>query len=858
MRVSLNEIKKLVPEAGKIKTDELVKLIGSRLVEVEETIDLAPKYAGIYIVKVVECEAIPETHLHLCRVDAGSAAGHVKRGDDGLVQVVCGAPNVKAGMLAVWIAPGSIVPQTYGEEDFKLDVRKLRGHESNGMLAAVDELDLGEDHEGIAVINPAQKNPVTGDVVQPGDSFGDAFDLNDVILDIENKSLTHRPDTFGLIGFAREVAGILGVKFAEKTTDGNSNANRSALLASLAPVVTGLTRKDAPVVARCISAPISIEIADTNLCQRYSCAILEFDDSLKEEKYFSKMDVFLAKAGMRDISRIVDITNYLMLMTGQPLHAFDYDKFVKVGGGDNPQITIRAAKDGERLQLLDGKTIECDDNDILITSNNVPVALAGAMGGASTEIDASTKNIIIESATFSLYHLRKTQMKHGIFSEAITRFTKGQPASQTLPVLEAACEMLVPEPKETNDKVLGIADEYPAPAEPNVVKITTEEINNLLGAKYNTDLVVKTLENVGFVVEKSNTDDVLVITAPLWRTDIHIKEDIIEEVGRLLGYDNISLDYPLHPFACTETDPMLELKSRIRNILSDRLSAHEILTYSFVSKKLQETVGEDVKDAYEIVNSISPELQCFRQSLIPSILEKTRDNIKAGYKDFALYEINQVSKKSYGRDEDGVPKLYTHLAFVTLGDYYQMKSNLIALLEELGFDGVELVFREYDGHFPYLEQKHSATIDTPHICCGEVKQSVLKRLKIDQPVSAYEIVLDHLLADLPTTTAHIAKISKYPSVERDITAKVAAKYNFSQVEQAILSALKDVNDLTYEVEPVSIYQSDAEKKADNSSRNISFRIKFSNMKKTLTNAEISDIMERVIKSVKAAVGAEII
>ncbi len=820
MKVSLNEIKKLVPEADKVDPNELVKLIGSRLVEVEEAIDLAPKYEGIFIVKVVECEEIPETHLHLCKIDAGK---------ENLIQVVCGAPNVRAGMLAVWIAPGSIVPQTFGEENFKLDVRKLRGYESNGMLAAIDELDLGEDHEGIAIINPAQRNSKTGEIVQPGDSFKEVFDLDDIILDIENKSLTHRPDTFGLIGFAREVAGILGVQFDEEKCGLNLDSGMSEN-----------------------STLVNISIKDMELCPRYSCAVLEFDDSLKVEKYLSTMDVFLAKAGMHGISKIVDITNYLMLMTGQPLHAFDYDKFVKVGGSSTPQIIVRAANDGEKMQLLDGKTIECDNNDILITSNDIPVALAGAMGGASTMIDESTKKIILESATFSLYHLRKTQMKHGIFSEAITRFTKGQPGCQTLPVLEKACRMLIPEPNETNDKILAVIDEYPFKTKASVVKITTDEINNLLGTKYEKSIIKKTLENVSFSVDDSEED--LTITAPLWRTDIHIKEDIIEEVGRLLGYDNITLDYPLHPFACTEENTMLELKSRIRNILSDRLQANEVLTYSFVSKKLQENVGENTNDSYEIVNSISPELQCFRQSLIPSLLEKVRDNLKNGYKDLTLYEINQVTKKSYGYDEDGVPKLYTHLACVTVGDYYQMKSILVSLLNELGFSDDSIDFHKSDGHFSFLEPAHSATITTPHVCCGEVRNSVLKRMKINQVISGFEIVLEDLLNDLPDSNAHISEISKYPSVERDLTLKVMNEHSFADVEKTIKKSLSFEKDLTYKLKTISIYRPDEEKNA----RNISFRIHFANLKKTLNNDEINAIMNNITKSVKETVGAEVI
>ncbi len=818
MRISLNEIKKLVKEAAEVDADELINLIGSRLVEVEEKIDLAPKYAGIYIVKVVECEAIPETHLHLCQIDTGES------GDGSqptLTQVVCGAPNVRAGMLAVWVAPGSIVPQTYGEENFKLDVRKLRGYESHGMLAAIDELDLGDDHEGIAEIDPSLKNHQTGELVKPGDSFAEAFDLNDIILDIENKSLTHRPDCFGLVGFAREVAGILGVEF----NNGNWFAND----------------------LQKVGENVDITISDPKICQRYSCAILEAKDALEGDKYLTPMDIFLAKADMRGISKIVDVTNYLMLMTGQPLHAFDYDKFLAVGGASTAKVGVRLATNGEKLQLLDGKTIDCNENDIIITSNNIPVALAGAMGGASTEIDASTSRVLLESATFSLYNLRKTQMAHGIFSEAITRFTKGQPAFQTTPVLADAVAML-------NGNVVATGDKVADKPESTVVKITTEEINSLLGTNYDTGLIAKTLSNVGFTVDVAAGDvATLTVKSPLWRTDIHIKEDIIEEVGRLLGYDNIPLSYPTKPFIGAKTPELLDLKNKIRNILSDKLNAHEVLTYTFVSKNLQEQVGEDPNDSYEIVNSISPELQRFRQTITPSLLEKVRDNLKSGYKDFSLYEINQVSKQSYGKDEDGVPQLYTHLAFVTVGDFYKMKVNLVALLKNLGFDTKKLDFRAYDGHFPYLESLRSTTITTPHICAGEVKKPVLKSLKISETVSAFEISLDDLIEEIPETHASTINLSKFPSVERDITVKVAADTPFSAAEKAIEDVFV-ASDLNVSIQPVSLYQPEG----DTKNRNLSFHVEFKSTKKTLESAEISAIMEKVSENVKQAVGAEII
>ena len=814
MLISLNEIKKLVPAAAKVDTGELVKLIGSRLVEVEGTIDLSLKYQGIKIVKVVECEAIPETHLHVCKIDAG---------EKDLIQVVCGAPNVHADMLAVWIAPGCIVPETYGGENFKLSVRPLRGFESHGMLAALDELDLGEDHDGIVEIAP--------DFAKPGDDFATKFDLNDIILDIENKSLTHRPDTFGLIGFAREVAGILGEKFDEPVVKfGGLDVTTTLPAGDLNKKVSDSER-------------ISINVADKNLCPRYSAAVFSvsaasLENALEKTNFLTPGAIFLAKAGMRTINKIVDATNITMLYTGQPLHAFDYDKFKAVGGGVEPNITVRSAKAGEKLELLDGSNIDLNDTDIVICSGEIPVALAGAMGGKSTEIDAETKKIILESATFSLYNLRKTQMAHGIFSEAITRFTKGQPVSGVVPALARCASMLLDNP----DKIVDFEISDTKVSEPTGISITVDEINSLLGTSYDKALIVKTLENVGFIVK-----DGLKVYAPLWRTDIHIKEDIIEEVGRLLGYDNIPLDFPTRHFIGVEKNALLELKTRLRDLLSGRFAAHELLTYSFVSRKLQENVGEDVADSYEIVNSISPELQCFRQSLIPSLLEKVSINLKAGFSNFSVYEINQVSKKSLGKDSDGVPVLKNHLAFATTGDYYMAKTVLVDLLSELGIKNPTI--EKYTGDLPYLEPLHSATV--AGISLGEVKGPVLKHLKISTPVSIFELDLNTLLANIPPISATIAKISKFPSAERDLTIKVSSDVAFSDCAKEILSLFK-ASDLIIKLEPTSIYQ------AEKDAKNISFHLRFASDKKTLENAEISDIMNKISERVGKSLGAQVV
>ncbi len=810
MLISLNEIKKYVEIPSTVSNQELIELIGSRLVEIEEVIDLAPKYKGAYIAKVVKCDPIEGTHLNLCQIDAGAVTAEFSDGET--VQVVCGAPNVHSGMLAVWLTPGAIVPSTYGHENFRLGKRKLQGYESNGMLAGADELDFDNEHKAIAEIDPK--------TARPGDSLADIFALDDLILDVENKSLTHRPDCFGLIGFAREIAGILGIKF-------NEPAVFEDLEAKLPPSTLDL----------------QVKIEGDDLCPRYSCAV--FDLTRHEpSKYLTREAVFLAKAGMRAIDPMVDLTNIIMLETGQPLHAFDYDKLFTVGGAKTPTIVVRAAKDGESLQLLDGKTIACTPDDILITSNNVPVALAGAMGGKNTEIDASTTRVVLESATFSLYHLRKTQMAHGIFSEAITRFTKGQPAAMTLPVLSETIQRLGVEP-------LTMVDEYPGKVKSNTIKLTDSQINSLLGTGYDVETISQTLENVGFEVEEAG--DVLAVTSPLWRTDIHIAEDIIEEVGRLLGFDNIPLALPKKPFSGTESSPLWQLKQELRGILSDRLAMHELLTYSFISRDLLEKVGQDPDDSYEIVNSISPELQCFRQQIVPSLLDKVRENIKSGHKDFTLYEINQVSLKSSGLTDEGTPVLKNHLGIVSLNDFYELKARILALFKSLKLNiEYRAITSETANHDPYLEPKRSAEIlvgDTKIGAFGEIKAVVLRRFKLEPVISACEINLDKI-AQLPRDRATDFKISRFPFVERDLTLKVSTVAQFGRFDQAIYTMLSAEN-LIAEVAPVSVYQ------ADPATKNISFHLRFSSPERTLDQDQISAIMEKVTVAI-TQLGAEIV
>ena len=318
MIISVNWLKKFVADLPPV--EELVKIIGARLVEVEDVINLNEKYKDVLVVKVVSAQKVEGSdHLNLCKIDDGGKRQGIERDDNGLIQVVCGAPNMKAGLFVAWLPPASIVPETFNKEDFVLGSRKLMGNMSNGMIASIKELDLGEEHDGILEIT----NDIANKELCAGDSFSEIFELDDYLIEVENKSLTHRPDCFGNIGFAREVAGILGKKFKEP------------LCLNTASVVEGANNE------------ISIDIKDEKLCSSY--AVATFDAvNLKKQESLSIEKSFLNRSGVKAIDPITDLANFIMLEVGQPLHTFDLDKLEKLHGSKDIKITIRNAFQNEK------------------------------------------------------------------------------------------------------------------------------------------------------------------------------------------------------------------------------------------------------------------------------------------------------------------------------------------------------------------------------------------------------------------------------------------------------------------------------------------------------------------------------
>ncbi|MGV9001675.1 MAG: phenylalanine--tRNA ligase subunit beta [Candidatus Saccharimonadaceae bacterium] len=826
MIISLNWLKKFTDIDTSV--DELATLIGARLVEIESVVDLGKKYEGVVVAKVVECGPLQDSdHLNVTKIDDGGIVQDIKRDENGLVQVVCGAPNVRAGLLVAWLPPRSTVPQTHGDaEPFVLAAKPLRGVMSNGMLASAQELDLYDDHSGILEIDKD---------CAPGTSFAELYELNDFLLDIENKSLTHRPDAFGVIGFAREVAGIQGKPFI--TPDWLN-------------VLQGELENDGSA-----QAP-TITIENTSLSSRFQAVVL----SGLNEKTRSpiQMQTYLSRSGVRPINASVDVSNYLMLLTGQPSHTYDYDK-LKTVAGDDFTIRVRLARQDETLVLLDGKEVKLDEADIVIAAGNTAVGLAGIMGGQSTLVDASTQTVLLEVATFDLYHMRSSQMRHGIFSEAVTRFTKGIPAPLSTPVLNQAVHML--EEYTGAHATSAVVEDYPVMAETIIVKVSEAQINATLGTHFSAEDIAELLQNVGFGVVFEELD--ATIAVPYWRQDIHIAEDIIEEVGRLAGFDTINVTVPRRDFVAVAPNSFDKLRTTLRKSLV-RAGANEVLTYSFVHGDVIKKAGQSSDNAYRIVNSISPDLQYYRQSLTPSLLSNVFANVKAGYESFALFEANKVHQKADGVTNENVPTERDSIALVVASAkakgaaYYDGKWILEYMLGVLGIAPIyQPLENQDDAVYTPFESKRSALVidsktqETLGIV-GEYKKSVQKAFKTPEYTAGFELDVRKLLTSVEAVGFQYRPLSKYPGTERDICFQVKKSVSYDAIVKPARDILSETGLLTT-LNPLDIYQPE-----DGDVKNITIRIGLISYDKTTTNEEVALVIDKVSKAVTEATDGKVI
>ena len=825
MKVSLNIIKQLI-NFELPPVDELVARVNQQLGGVEEVIDLKAKYGGARIVRVVECAKHPDAdRLSVTKIDDGGAVADVPRDDNGLVQVVCGAPNVHSDMWAIWLPPKSTVPASFDDDEpFVLDARPLRGVLSQGMLAAADELDIGTDHEGIIEIH--QHDVPAGVELKAGASFAETFGLDDYVLDIENKMFTHRPDCFGQLGVAREIAGIFHQQFI--SPDWYKSEQKFAEAEGLELTVTN----EAPeLVSRFMAVAIrGVTVQPSPLwlqCQ-------------------------LVAMGGKPINNIVDATNYMMLMTAQPTHAYDYDKL------RGSTLGARLARDGEKVILLNGKEYELTTDDIVIADGEGVIGLAGIMGGTDTEVSDGTKNIVLECANFDMYALRRTAMRHGIFTDALTRFNKGQSPLQNATVLKQLMSMVggvqasqVFDLKQFDD---WLDDYFDGKYTPANIDIDSKFINERLGLELSDDDICALLNNVE--VHSHSMEEVsgyICIQSPFWRTDLELPEDIVEEVGRLYGFDKLPRQLPRRSIKSTPKNLRRELKNAVRQSLS-RAGANEVLTYSFIHERILKNAEQDVAQAYKLSNALSPDLQYYRLTVLPSLLDKVHANIKAGHDEFALFEMGKGHIKMHGLGEDGLPEAsqFTDIVYAakkpgTGAPFYKIRR----LVEQLAHDlGAELVFKpiEQERNFPVtapFDQSRSALVETTDGqfigMVGELKQPVVKNFKLPAYVAAASLDTAGLEAVYAKRGSHYQPLSRYPSTSRDLSLKVPAQVNYASVYGCVKDVIDSHQELQIVITPISIYQPDG----DNSTKTITFNIKFTSLERTLTDKDITPIIEEI-------------
>lgn len=836
MKVSLNIIKQLI-NFELPPVDELVARVNQQLGGVDEVIDLNAKYGGARIVRVVECAKHPNAdRLSVTKIDDGRAVADVPRDENGLVQVVCGAPNVHADMWAIWLPPKSTVPASFDDsEPFVLDARPLRGVLSQGMLAAADELDIGTDHEGIVEIH--ERDVPVGVELTAGARFAEMFGLDDYVLDIENKMFTHRPDCFGQLGVAREIAGIFHQQFT--SPDWYKSVQQFTSAEGLDLTVTN----DAPELV-----PRFMAVAIRDVTVQPSPLWLQCQ---------------LVAMGGKPINNIVDATNYMMFMTAQPTHAYDYDKL------RGHKLGARLARDGEKVSLLNGKQYELTNDDIVIADGEGVVGLAGIMGGTDTEVSDGTKNIVLECANFDMYALRRTAMRHGIFTDALTRFNKGQSPLQNAAVLKQLMSMVggvqaseVFDLKQFSDELDDYFDGKYTPAN---IDIDSKFINERLGLDLSDDDICNLLNNVEIKSHGPEEElDYICIQSLFWRTDLELPEDIVEEVGRLYGFDKLPRQLPMRSIKPATRNPRRWLKQAIRQSLS-RAGANEVLTYSFVHERVLKNAEQDPSRAYRLSNALSPDLQYYRTSVLPSLLDKVHANIKAGHDEFMLFEIGKIHDKELPLTDENLPSEQTFVDGVYASKkpragapFYKARKLVDRLLADINVeaDFVKIAKSSADVPVPFDGQRSAWIVaengDKLGIV-GELSQTVRRNFKLPDYTAAFSLDIEKLQACLTESREHNYRpLSRFPSISQDISLRSSVEISHDELLRAVRQCLDEPENLHCQIQTLGIYQP----KDDAAIKTTTFRLTFTSYQQTLTDAEIKPIMDNIATAALTKLDAE--
>ena len=779
MKLSLNFLKDYIDLDENIDVNTLAEdmtRVGNEYEEAGKLINASKLVIG----EILECEDHPDSdHLHVCKVNVGTE----------VLQIVCGAPNARKGIKVIVALDGAVLP------DGTIKKGAIRGVESNGMMCSIAELGLEskflkpEDKEGIHEL--PQDAPVGEDPIK-------YMKMDDEVIDFELTS--NRGDLLSILGMAYEVGAIYGKKVKDIDLS-HKNTNDD------------------------INKSFKVEV-NTDNCTMF-LAKKALNVVIKESPDFIKNR--LIASGIRPINNVVDISNYVMLETGQPLHYYDADTL-------NGMLEVRQANQGEKLTTLDEIERELSTDDIIISDGNKAIGLAGVMGGLDTEITENTKNIMIESAMFDSVRIRKTAQKI-LRSEASNRFEKGLDPNRTYMAIERSCNLLE---RYADATIVGGLVEYnKEDLSDKEIYIRVEDINNLLGSNIDKKDIIEIFERLGFKVKEHG--DTLNVSVPRRRIDISIKEDLIEEVGRIYGVDNIEGTLPKMPLKAGSYD---KCTREIRNKMIS-LGLNETLTYILVNEKEAKRFTNDNVEAIRLLDPLTEERSIIRHSILASLYKVYEYNNAHYNKDVSVFEIG----KTFGKNGENFEE-ETHVAALMTGDFnlgvnkkkvnfYTMKGVVEELLDYLGYAGrYSLVVKENEMPSD-LHPGQSALISVNNDVVGIIGR-VHPELNKDE-IYVMEINLDKLLAK-KTGKMKYKEFSKYPTVKKDIAVLVNKDVTSSEISSLIKKA---AGSLLINSEVFDIYTG---KGIDDNKKSMAYSLTFGANDRTLTDDEISLIFNKIIDS----------
>jgi len=804
MKISLNWIKDFVNVSSKYSGEELGRLLTLKTAEVEEVIDRGSVFEKIVVGEIIEISAHPDADkLQVCNVSDGSSE----------YQVVCGASNIYEGMKAPLALIGARV-RWHGEGDLvEIKKTKVRGVESEGMLCAGSELgvDMGDP---MGIVDLKEFN------CRVGDSFASVIGADDVVFDIDNKSLTHRPDLWSHYGFAREFAAVLSLEVKDYFPRVDFPANSDVL---------------------------KIEIEDSRACPRFCGCVVT---GIKVQGSPQWMKTRLEAAGLRPVNNIVDVTNYVMLEYGQPMHAYDR----KLVASDH--LIVRMAEEGEELEAIDHKKRLLTKEDIVIGNGKEPLIVAGVMGGVNSEINYETSEIILEAANWDPVLVRQTSVRLGLRTDSSARFEKSLDPSMCPVAIKRAVELILevcPEARLESSLV----DEGEWSFRSIEADLTVETVQSKMGVDVSEKEIVEILESLQFDVKNEGSGR-LKVSIPSFRAtkDVDIKEDLVEEVARIYGYDRIPEKVPTLPTRLPFLNQERTLKHRARRIFSYMLGFVETMNYSFYSKADLEAALLTEDGHLQIENYLSEDQTHLRKSLLPNLLKCVARN-KSREEKFSIYEIGRTYIEE-GRFFPREEKWISGVVCLEKGKtaFYEAKSALEFFLSEFGSQKYQL--KESELPVSYAHPMRSASLlakNKEFARVFELHPLVARNFDLaDLSVSVFEINFTELVK-LGQQRKKYVSISKFPSIDFDVSVLVDRTMRVGDV-QRVIKKTEQKYKFDFNVTDIDLFDLYDGDKISEDKKALAFRIRLQSNDRTLTSDDMAEAQEKIFIELKG-IGGEI-